>query len=382
MTRVNPGIALPLPQQIKETIAARIISGRLKADEKLPSETNLARASGVSRTTARQALLELIAEGILYRMPGKGTFVSGDNRPGKTSLLSAGRQIALIVPNLTNPFYHQILQGIVQAAGESRFETIVFSAGGDPVQERSLLEKFASGRKQGLILTAEKYSAGNLEILRKINRRFPLVVVDVSVPGLKSDLVVSDNCRGGFLITEHLLELGHSRILHLAGPKGDSSAEERLAGYLQALEKFRLKRRPELVRFTNWQAEDGYYETKKFFLNKNSPGADAIFACNDGVAFGAFRALSEVGFAVPEQVALAGFGNFTISQFLETPLTTVDQAAMEMGRIAARLLFEKITGRRKPDATSRKTVPTRLVIRQSCGIRQQNGKPEPGENKK
>jgi len=170
-----------------------------------------------------------------------------------------------------------------------------------------------------------------------------------------------------------LIELGHKKILHLAGPKGDSSAEGRFAGYKEALKKYRIEFQPELVRFTEWHSEEGYYETKKFFLN----GADkekvtAIFAGNDEVATGAFKALSELKLKVPEEIALAGYGNLEIGQLLEIPLTTVNQSPVEMGKVASQLLLDKLSGKRNFEERKEVKVPTRSVIRQSCGIQGKN----------
>ena len=368
MAKVNSESAVALPLQIKEGIRDRILSDRLKPDDKLPSENNLAEECGVSRMTARQALVELISEGALYRVPGKGTFVSGSPTSKETKNLATSL-IMLIVPNLCHSFFHQIISGIERTTSRNNHEILLRSVNEDALEERKCLQKVLEGGVKGLILIAGKYSHTNLNIFQKIKQRIPIVILDVAVSGLETDLVISDDREGGFLITEHLIELGHKKILHLAGPKGDSSAEERFAGYKEALKKYQIEFQPELVRFTEWHSEEGYYETKKFFLNGAiKEKVTAIFAGNDEAATGAFKALTELKLKVPEEIGLAGYGNLEIGQLLEIPLTTVNQSAVEMGKVASQLLLDKLAGVRNFEERKDVRVPTKLVIRQSCGI--------------
>jgi DNA-binding LacI/PurR family transcriptional regulator len=239
----------------------------------------------------------------------------------------------------------------------------------DPLEERNCLQKLQEGGARGLILIAENYSHENLNLLQEIKQKMPIVIVDVEVPGLETDLVVSDDLQGGFLITSHLIELGHRKILHLAGPEDDSSAKGRLTGYQEALKKYDIEFQPELVRFTDWHSEEGYYETKKALLNSsNREKVTAIFACNDEVATGTLKALTELNFKVPDEIALAGYGNLDIGRLLEVPLTTVNQFPNEMGKVASQLLLGKLTGSRNFNERKEVKIPTKLVIRKSCGI--------------
>ncbi|MFH0797476.1 MAG: GntR family transcriptional regulator [Candidatus Omnitrophota bacterium] len=369
MAKINPKSAIPLPLQIKEDIRTRIISGQMKPEDKLPSETTLADEYGVSRMTSRQALIELINESILYRIPGKGTFVAGRRDGSNIDTGLTNRLIMLITPDLQQSFYYQIIRSTERTLTKNGYELILRSAREDPLEERKCLQKILEGAVKGLILIAEKYSVTNLDILQKVRRRIPIVMVDVAVPGLATDLVISDDQKGGFLITEHLIESGHKNILHLSGPEGDSSAEKRLSGYQTALKKHNLKYQTDLVRFTEWHVAEGYSETKKFFLNgANKEKVTAIFACNDEVACGAFKALSDLGIKVPSNVALAGYGNLDICRFLEIPLTTVDQSTAEMGQTASQMILNKISGQREFKESKTVVIPTKLVIRQSCGL--------------
>lgn len=372
MGKVNVNSSVSLATQITEVLREKITGGRLAEGEKLPSEEHLAKEYGVSRMTARQSLVELAAQGLIYRIPGKGTFVSGR---GSSEVNTGGfnrNLVMLIVPNLHNSFYYQIISGAEQELTGNNLEVLLRSVNGNHLQEKTALQKLPEIPVNGLILVSGRYTTINLDILKKLKEKIPVVVVDVSIPGLKIDTVISDDRKGGFLAVEHLIELGHTNIVHLAGPEGDSSADRRREGYADALEKHTIKHNPEYVRFTEWRMEDGYYETKKFFIsNSLKEQVTAIFACNDEVAAGAYKALKELRLSVPDEVALAGYGNMDIGEFLDVPLTTVNQSADEMGKTAGSLIFGKIDGKRKLDSVEETLVLTKLVIRSSCGIKKE-----------
>ncbi|MCL4377067.1 MAG: substrate-binding domain-containing protein [Actinobacteria bacterium] len=222
----------------------------------------------------------------------------------------------------------------------------------------------------GFFLISTYYTHTNLSILKKIQKKIPVIVVDVKIPELKVDTVISNDFKGGFMITEHLIELGHKKILHLSGPVDDSSANERKNGYIEALKKYGITQ--SIIRTTGWELENGYYETKKFFLNNNE--VKAVFACNDEVALGAYRAIKELQIKIPDEIVLTGYGNLDIGRVLEIPFTTVDQSPEKMGEIAAKLLIDKIEGRSKLEKAEEIKVDTKLVIRNSCGIYQKKGK--------
>jgi len=356
---------LSLPAQVKEKILARIESSIYKPDERIPSEENLAREFGVSRMTVRQAIVEMIGEKKLYRIPGRGTFVSGSYF--KETLNEASQKfVMLVVPNLRHSFYYQIISGLESTLAKNSFNVLLRSVNEDFHEEKTCLNNVLKYSVSGLVLIAGKYSSSNLDLIEKIRQRIPVVCIDVRVIGAKTDFVASDDRKGGFMVTEHLIELGHKNILHLAGPEGDSSAEFRCNGYMEALKSYGIKIKKELIRYTDWHFEEGYFETKKFFLN--GARATAVFACNDEVAAGAYKALKDLKITVPDEVALAGYGNLDIGKFFEVPLTTVDQGANEMGKVAARILLERIRNKNTSEARE-VMVPTKLIVRDSCGIR-------------
>lgn len=367
MAKVDINSSMSLPAQIAQDIRAKITGGRLAADGKLPSEERLAKDYGVSRMTARQSLVELAAQGLIHRIPGKGTFVCGKDSAGENRKTLTANLVMLVVPNLRNSFYYQIIAGAEQFLAANGYSVILRSSNDNPLKEREILQKLHG---MPVILISGRYTKDNLGLLKKLVTEIYLAVVDVSIHGLKADTVISDDRKGGFLAVEHLIELGHTNILHLAGPEEDSSADRRREGYADALEKYGIKYNHAYVRFTDWRMEEGYYETKKFFLNAASrKKVTAVFACNDEVAAGAYKALKELKITVPDEVALAGYGNMDTGKFIDVPLTTVNQSAEEMGKNAGRLILNRMTGKNKQDTAEEMLVPTKLVIRNSCGIK-------------
>jgi len=360
MGKIKSNSYVPLSKQIKEKLLEDIRKGRILPGEKIPSEEKLAEEFGISRMTVREAIIELINENLLFRMPGKGTFLTQEFNNGQNTIKDL---IVIKVPNLRNSFYFQIISGIQKVLSREGIEFTIFSERDNPIEEKIYLRKILKEKRKGLFLISSYYTHTNRSTVDKISKEIPIVIIDVEIPGISADMVMSDDYKGGFLITEHLIELGNKKILHLSGPVGDSSADERRNGYINAIEKYKIKEK--IIRFTKWSLEDGYFETKKYFLNYN---ADAIFACNDEVAVGAYKALRELNLRVPEDISLVGYGNMEVGQILESPLTTVDQQAEKIGESAAELLINKIKGKRKFSDIKKVKIDTKLIIRKSCGI--------------
>jgi GntR family transcriptional regulator of arabinose operon len=360
MIKIKKKTAIPLPKQIKEEILKDIREKGIKPGEKILSEETLAEKFGVSRMTVREAIIELINENLLFRVSGKGTFLSENLDKGNGHT----KTIIIEVPNLRNFFYYQIISGAEKVFSQNNYNFTIFSERDNSIDEKRYFEKILKEKFSGLFLISAHYTHTNLSILKKIQKEVPIVLIDVKIPGFKTDTVVSDDFKGGFMITEHLIELGHKKILHLAGPVDDSSANERKNGYIEALKKYGITR--PIIRTTGWDLENGYYEVKKFFLNNKE--TKAIFACSDEVAIGAYRALKELRLKVPDEIALTGYANLDINRALEISFTTVDQAPEKMGEIAAKLLIDKIEGKRELEKTEEIKVNTKLIIRNSCGI--------------
>jgi len=373
MSILDPKSHLSLPVQIGDDLKTKIRSGRLSAGSRIPSETSLAHQYRVSRITARQALLNLIYEGFLIRVPGKGTFVSEPSERHSGGEGFCPQLLGVIAPTLRNSYFARIVESIGETTGEQGWRTVLFSPTGRAAEERKMLEE-AAGVVRGTILIAGEYSAENGILVRKMRETSPLVIVDVAVAGVVTDLVVSDDRTGGRLAVMHLVELGHRKILHLAGPSGDSSADDRLAGYGDALKKHGIPLVSGMVRFTDWSMDQGYFETKKVFLSGGKNRPTAVFACNDEVAVGAFKALAELGLRVPADIAVVGYGNLDVGKYFQVPLTTVDQPAVAIGRAAARLLLERMTPGGGTKEWRKMVIPTTLVIRESCGIRLKGSK--------
>ncbi len=368
--QINRKSGLPSYLQLRNVLREKI--RRMEGGANLPTIRELMGRHHISQATVEKALFQLEQEGLVYREQGRGTFVGRkDEKRGEKSP-PAGRRmrsdlLGLIVPTRGISFFADIIFGVEEAAGKNGYHVILCNANEDPDKEREHVLKLLKRDVSGLAVVAGKNSHPNSDFFRKISRRIPLVMMDIFLAGVEADYVTSDDRKGSYEAVKHLLELGHRKILHLAGPGEDSTENARYEGYKEALLEQGIELDESLVREAGWNHERGYLEMKKFLI-ANRNGAVAVFACNDEVASGAFRAIRERGLKVPEDVALVGFGNLDIGLLLEVPLTTVDQLSVAMGVKATELLLDRIKG--KGGLLPRKIItPTRLVVRESCGAK-------------
>jgi len=191
------------------------------------------------------------------------------------------------------------------------------------------------------------------------------VIVDRRLNGIRSSFVGTNDRRGGFIATQYLIKLGHWEILHLRGPRGVSTAEQRMLGYRDALSYYSIPFNPNMIIDAGFDEEDGYTTTRNFF--RKSRSMTAIFAVNDPVAIGALKAMEELRIRVPADISIVGFADIDYASFLKVPLTTVSQPKQEIGETAAKIILNEIERAANKEKTKHRKIvlEPRLVIRNS-----------------
>lgn len=274
----------------------------------------------------------------------------------------ASRTIALIVPDISNPFYPAIARGIEDAARQRGYAVLLCNTYEELARERAYLQLLRKRWVDGLIFATAGSNTAHLRALRR--ERLPVVLVARDVDGEDIDAVLVDNFRGGYDAATHLIRLGHTRIACLAGPSSLRSAAERRRGYVRALAAAGLPAPEALLVEGDFTAAGGRAAMQT--LLARGPFT-AVVAANDLVAIGAMEALRAAGRRVPEDVAVVGFDDITFASVVSPALTTVAQPKYRMGQLAMERLFDLLRGREP--AERRIVLEPQLVVRESCGAK-------------
>lgn len=283
-----------------------------------------------------------------------------DYRPNSVArALATGRSrtVGVIGFNTTLFGPATTLFGIERAAHDADYLTSVVSM--PELNSESMLlaiERLRRHNVEGVVALGSEISTSGA--LGRIARELPLVALEAGpIDGVPT--VSIDQHGGAVSATRHLLELGHRRIAHIAGPVGSLEAQLRLAGYRQTLSDADLLAPPPL--FGDWSPRSGYELGAQIATD---PDVTAVFAANDQMALGALRALDDAGRRVPEDVSIVGFDEIPEAQFLKPPLTTIRQDFAEIGKRGFELLRRHLEGGESP--TSHQVIASELVIRASA----------------
>jgi len=205
------------------------------------------------------------------------------------------------------------------------------------------------------------------QLLEKVTtNRIPVVMVNRTVPGFAADAVHLDNRNAGQIVAKHLVELGHKSIAYVGGLESTSTNTGRLDGFSSALADLGIDLLPDRILHGQFTRESGYTLAQQ--LIAQSPRATAFFCADDQIAFGAIVAIDDGGLRVPEDVAVVGVDDVAAASLRQVGLTTVRQPAAEMGRRAANLLLERISGEPAGEPIDIVLRP-RLIVRRTCGGR-------------
>jgi len=327
---------------------------------------HIAKELGVSTTTvsrvlsgqARQFRIGRDTEQAVQRVAAAMNF--RPNRVARGLRLNRTESIGLVIPDVSNPFFAAIAKEVASGAQDCGYSVIICDSRESEDREIESLELLRERGAEGVVLCPVGRSAEHLSNLA--NKRWPVVLADRYFPGLPLPYVVSDNRTGSREAVEHLIENGHRRIACVQGSCGTSPNEDRLQGYREALTSRQMEVDESLVVGDSFGEQNGYISTK--LLLKSAPDITAIFALSNLISLGVLRAIAEEGLHVPADISVISFDDQPYSAFLASPMTAVAQRCSEMGRIAVKLLFDRI---HSPDKTISGGIllPTSLVIRGS-----------------
>jgi LacI family transcriptional regulator len=326
---------------------------------------DVAAVAGVSLSTVSRVVNGGLVDAAMARRVHDAIEVLG-YRPNLTASSlrrsdRASRTLGLVFEDVANPFFSALHRGIEDMVHDRGFLTFSVSSDEEPARERRLVEALTARGVDGLILSPTTADHGYL--LRDRSAGLALVFVDRPPRFIDADAVVSDNHGGAFAAVEHLIAHGHRRIGFLGDRPEVYTAAERYRGYCEALARHGIDAAGLPTIHPGHRAADARELTRELLRGDDRP--TALFSSQNLITIEAIRALHELG--LEHEVAIVGFDDVTLGDAVRPGLTAVAQDPAELGRVAAKLMLERLAGGRGP--TRQLTVPTRLIARGSGEIR-------------
>ncbi len=280
------------------------------------------------------------------------------NRIARAMVRGHSDLVGLLVPDITNPFFPAIVRGVEDEAHKHGLNIIVCNSDGHVEKEKQYLHSLRDLAVTGVIVaSASRHDAYVTQLAADV----PVVVMDRKITAPLAVEVNVDNYGGSRAVVDHLAELGHHKLLYLAGPQLASTAEERLHGFRDQCRVHHIVY--EVIR-AGFSIDDGYNAMQKAERTLND--TTGVVCANDLCAFGALARLGEIGIPVPERLSVTGFDDIAFARIFSPSLTTVRQPTYEMGRRAVKAIFDMRSGHsiRQPVVLA-----TQLVIRGSTAPR-------------
>jgi LacI family transcriptional regulator len=270
--------------------------------------------------------------------------------------------IGVLLPEIAIHYFSTVVKGLQDVAYSAGYNVMFFISSESLEREKAILKQLSSSSLDGLIASVSSETSSSEHFQKLIDRGLPVVLFDRILPDLNVSKVIQDDYQGAYNATQHLVQQGFKRIAHLGGPKNLETTRLRTQGYLDALEHAGLSPlSKKYIINSGVSQEDGVRDVSKLLAVKPLP--DAIFCFNDRKAIGAMLALKRYGYRIPKDIGLVGFMNAPISEVVEPGLTTVEQAAYEVGAKSCLLLLEHI---KNPEREAEIiTMPSKLIIRES-----------------
>lgn len=250
--------------------------------------------------------------------------------------------IAVVVPDIANPFFSDVIKGINSVSEKYNFNTLFYDTDENQEKEILILKRLKTMKIKGLIISpttdTQDFNGEYLKILESVG--IPICLIDRDVKFSNFDSVFIDNVKGASDATQALLNEGHKDIAIIAGPKSSKPGRDRLSGYRKAYLMSNLEYNEDLVFYGDYRKESGYELTNQILDQKNRP--TAIFCCNNLMGLGSLKSIKEHNLEIPRDIALIIFDEIEILNVLGMNISYVSRPTKDMGKIAVENLYKKI----------------------------------------
>ncbi|MGQ9798179.1 MAG: LacI family DNA-binding transcriptional regulator [Ignavibacterium sp.] len=274
--------------------------------------------------------------------------------------------IGLILPDITDEFFSELIKGVDEVSYQHNFFTMVISSHRYLHLENTLNSVLRNGLLGGMILLVPNISISLKNILSQT--KIPFVIISGGSNSSSFDVVSIDNYQGAYDMTTYLIKkCGYTKIAHISGPMENDDAKLRIKAFKDACRQNDVNIPKNYLVEGDFTRESGLRIAMEMMSLKNKP--EVIFAANDMMALGCYDAALKKGMSIPDDIGVVGFDDIFVSKYLNPPLTTVSAKIEDEGKRAAELLIEKIKSKSVNSYQSKKIkIATELVIRNSTKI--------------
>lgn len=324
----------------------------------------VAQRAGVSTATVSRALSgsATISDAVRERIMAAVQEVGyRPNAVARALRVTGTRTIGLVISDLLNPFFTELARAVEDEARANGYTCMIGNADERPDRLDHYVATLLERQVDGLLAVP---TVDVPPLLRQaVDSGAPVVLIDREVPDLDAPVVRSDNGTAVADLVDHLVALGHERIAIIAGPQELTTGRERLDAFRTALSGHQVDLPAEYVRVGDFQEASG--RTAMAALLDLPQPPSVVFAADNLMVLGALAVLRDRTLRVPEDVGLAAFDDVPWFPYLDPPVTAIAQEVVQMGRLAVRMLLDRINGRPVESVL----LPSRLVVRASCGER-------------
>ena len=335
-----------------------------------PTQSDVAKLAGVSRATVSYVINGLVDNGKQSVTDETRKRVEAainnlgysPNAMARSLGSGVSKTIGLLIPDTHNPHYWNIIEGVDEIITQHQYSLLLTSIRLDIERERHGMQMLLQQKVDGLIVTPIFADNTDMIVKHVTTTNPPIVTLGTTITNIDSVLI---NWQfGAKALMNHLIELGHRNIVFIYGVAEEAIGMNRLSIFQQTLQESSGYLTDKHIVRCHPDIHSAYSAAKQVLRRKNPP--TAIIAVNDLLAVGVFRACSEAGLHVPDDVSIAGFDNITLGQYLPVALTTVNIQARKIGRHAAELLLARLKNPELPQQYRK--VESKLIVRETTGL--------------